>query len=62
MSMSKKRELVMSLYLERYSSYSIHLRTGLSFKMITGIIREDEVAKKRHKELLKSQENERAYA
>ena len=52
----------MSLYLERYSSYSIHLKTGLSFKMITGIIREDEVAKKRHKELLKSQENERAYA
>lgn len=52
MSKNKYREVVIDMFKNNHSAYSIHLKTGISFKEITTYIRENEDAKTRHKKAL----------
>ena len=52
MSKKKYREVVIDMFKDNYSAYSIHLKTGLSFKEITSYIRDSEELKARHKSAL----------
>ena len=45
----KKKDIVIEMFKKNYSSYTIHLETGLSFKEITHYIREDDELSNKHK-------------